>query len=523
MSATAKSGATIQHLLTSAGIVIVLYVVSDILGLARNVAISYQFGTSADVDAYLAAFRVPDLIFNLLAGGALASAFLPPFTKQLAAHDTRGAWRLASQVINLVFVVTAVLCVSAAVFADPIVRYLVAPGFSPAEQQLTANLMRLMLVTPVVFSVSGIVMGILNAHQHFLLPAAAPSMYNLGIVIGALAFAPHFGVYGLAFGVVLGALLHLGIQVPWLLREHIPYTRSLGWGDSAVRSVVRLMIPRAIGSGAVQLNFWVNTVLASLLPIGSLAALNYAFLILLLPEAVIAQAIGTVLFPTFARLVAEEKHDEMRRAFSTVFRGVLFFAVPSSVGLYLLRTPIITLLFQRGDFTADSTAQTALALQFFAIGLFAHSGLEILTRAFYALHDTATPVKIGVASVAVNVVLSVLLIQFLAQGGLALANSLATIAEMFALLWLLRPRLDGVDGQTILNSGLKILLGSAVMGAVLWWLTAQLETASVWVIVPVTLLVGGAVYLVTMWFLRSDEVKLALSMVGSKLKPQSET
>jgi putative peptidoglycan lipid II flippase len=363
----------------------------------------------------------------------------------------------------------------------------------------------------------------LNAHQHFLLPAAAPSMYNLGIVIGALAFAPHFGVYGLAFGVVLGALLHLGIQVPWLLREHISFTRSLGWGDSAVRSVVRLMIPRAIGSGAVQLNFWVNTVLASLLPIGSLAALNYAFLILLLPEAVIAQAIGTVLFPTFARLVAEGQHDALRRAFSTVFRGVLFFAIPSSVGLFLLRTPIITLLFQRGDFTADSTAQTALALEFFALGLFAHSGLEILTRAFYALHDTATPVKIGVASVAVNVLLSVLLIQFLAQGGLALANSLATIAEMFALLWLLRPRLDGIDGQTILLSGIKILLGSAVMGAVLWWLTTQLETASVWVIVPVTLLVGGVVYLVTMWLLRSGEVKLALSMVGSKFRVPSET
>lgn len=497
---------------------IVLYIVSDVLGLARNVAISYQFGTSADVDAYLAAFRVPDFIFNLLAGGALASAFLPPFTKHLAANDVRGAWRLASQVINLVFVVTAAICIVAALLADPIVHYLVAPGFSPAEQQLTANLMRLMLLTPIIFSVSGIVMGILNAHQHFLLPAAAPSMYNLGIVIGALVFAPHFGVYGLAFGVVLGALLHLGIQVPWLLRAHIPYTRSLGWADASVRSVVRLMIPRAIGSGAVQLNFWVNTVLASLLPIGSLAALNYAFLILLLPEAVIAQAIGTVLFPTFARLVAEQKHDELRRAFSTVFRGVLFFAVPSSVGLYLLRTPIIALLFQRGDFTADSTAQTALALQFFAIGLFAHSGLEILTRAFYALHDTATPVKIGVASVVVNIILSVLLIQSFAQGGLALANSLATIAEMFVLLWLLRPRLDGVDGRTILISGLKIVLGSAVMGVSLWWTKMQLESQSVWLIVPVTLVVGAVIYLLAMWLLQSDEIKLAFSMASSRLK-----
>lgn len=508
--------ATTRHLITSTGIVMLMYVLSDVLGLARNIAITYQFGTSAEIDAYVAAFRLPDFIFNLLAGGALASAFIPPFTRLLAAGDARGSWRLATQVINLVFVVTAALCAVGMVFAEPFVRYLIAPGFSPEQQQLTANLMRFMLVTPIIFSVSGILMGILNAHHHFILPAAAPSMYNLGIIIGALLFAPYWGVYGLAGGVVLGALLHLLIQVPWLVRQRIPYTRALGIGDAQVFSVVRLMIPRALGNAAVQLNFWVNTYLASSLPVGSVAALNYAFLIMLLPQAVIAQAVGTVLFPTFARLVAEQQIDALRRAFSMVLRGVLFLAIPASVGLFLLREPAIQVLFQRGDFTAESTSQTALALEFFALGLFAQSGLEILTRVFFALHDTATPVRISIASVVLNIILSIALLSSLAQGGLALANTIATTLEMVVMLYLLRPRLGGVDGRTLAISVLKMAVGAAAMTLAIEGLAqTALAENPVWLLL-LGILVGAVAYLVTMFVLRSDELLLARNLIQRK-------
>lgn len=505
----------LRHLIQSAGIVILLYAVSDALGLARNVIIGYQFGTSAELDAYVAAFRVPDLIFNLLAGGALASAFVPPLTQHLAAGDVKGSWRMATQVINLVLVVTSLLGLVAALLAEPIVRLLVVPGFPPAQQALTANLMRIMLLTPIIFGVSGIFMGLLNAHQHFVLPAAAPSLYNLGIILGALVLAPWWGVYGLALGVVLGALLHLGIQLPWLVRQPVSYTRNLGLGAPDVREVVRLMIPRALGSAAVQINFWVNTFLASLLAVGSIAALSYGFTIMLLPEAVIAQAVATVLFPTFARLVADSQLDALRRAFSTVFRGVMFFAIPSSVGLALLSVPIIRLLLQRGDFTAESTAQTALALQFFAIGLFAHSGLEILTRAFYALHDTATPVRISIASVALNILLSIVLIQPLAQGGLALANSLATIVEMFVLLWLLSARLGGLE-RALLFSGVKMTIGSVVMALALIGVQNALGAASVWIFLPTALIVGALVYLAAMLLLKSDEIALVRGLLRSR-------
>ncbi len=485
------------------------FVVSRVLGLVREIAISYQFGTSASLDAYIAAFRIPDLLFNLVAGGALASAFIPPFAKLLAEGDAHGAWRLATQVINLVFVVVAGLCVAAALATAPLVRLTVGAGFSPEQQELTTHLMRLMLITPAVFAVSGIVMGILNANQEFLLPALAPALYNLCIIAGALVLAPQLGVYGLALGVVTGAFLHLFVQVPWLIRRRIEYTASLGIHDPGVREVVRLVLPRTVGIAAVQFNFLVNTILASTLATGSLAALNYAFLLILLPIGVIAQSIATVLFPTFARLFAVNDMDGLRRAFSTGFRVTLFLTIPASVGLMLLPQPIVQILLQRGAFTAESTAATVLALQFFAVGLFAHAGLETIARAFYAMHDTTTPVTLAVGSVILNVILSLVLLQPLAQGGLALANSIATALEMVILLLLLRPRLGGIEGRTIVISLVKMLVGAGVMGAVILLYAQSPLASNALLLLAGGALLGGAAYFVTMAALQSEEIRLA--------------
>lgn len=510
-----------RHLVTSTGIVMFFFVISRVLGLGRDIAITYQFGTSAPLDAYLAAFRIPDLLFNLVAGGALASAFIPPFSRLLTVGDTHGMWRLATQVINLVFVVVATLCLLAAIFAEPLVRYSVGAGFAPEQQQLTAGLMRLMLITPAVFAVSGIVMGILNAQHEFLLPAAAPVMYNLSIIGGALLLAPRMGVYGLAIGVVIGACLHLLIQVPWLLRRKIEYTASLGLHDPGVQEVVRLVLPRTLGIAAVQFNFLVNVILASTLPEGSLAALNYAFLLILLPIGVIAQSIATVLFPMFSRLYHAEDMTGLHRAFSTGFRVTLFLTIPASIGLMLLPKPIIEILFQRGAFTAESTQMTALALQFFALGLFAHAGLETITRAFYAMHDTATPVRIGVASVVLNVVLSLVLLGPLRQGGLALANSIATTLEMLVLLYLLRPRLEGVDGALLVKAVLKMVVGAGVMSLVIVLVSAAPFAQNSLVYLVSGLVFGGGAYFLTLLVLRSDEIRLAVVMARQKFHVKS--
>ena len=455
----------------AAGVVMAGFIASRALGLLREMIIGGRFGTSAELDAYLAAFRLPDILFQLMAGGALASAFIPTFTTYLARGEEDEAWRLSSAIINLVMLFTGTAAALAALLAPWIVAHVVAPRFPPAQQALTASLMRWMLIAPVVFGVSGVVMGILNSFQHFLLPALAPVMYNLSIIGGALFLAPRIGVRGLVVGVVVGAALHLLVQVPGLVRQGMRYTLELGLNHPGVREVGRLMGPRVLGLAIVQLNFLVNTILASGLPPGSLSALNFAWLLMLLPQGIVAQAVATAAFPTFSDLAARGQLGEMRETLTATLRAVLFLTIPASVGLYVLRVPLIQLLFQRGAFAARSTEAVAWALQFYALGLAAHSGVEILTRAFYALHDTKTPVLVGGGAMALNVAFSLMLIGSLAHGGLALANSVATILEMLGLLVLLRGRIGGVAGRQLGRGVGQSLVAAALMGlAVLGYL-----------------------------------------------------
>jgi putative peptidoglycan lipid II flippase len=464
----------------AAGLVMALFVISRALGLLREMAISHQFGTGGDLDAYLAAFRLPDLLFQIVAGGALGSAFIPTFAAFLAQDQEEGAWRLASAVINLVLLLTTALAAVAALLAPWLVRDVIAPGFDPARQALTTSLMRLMLVTPVIFGVSGIVMGILNARQHFLLPALAPILYNAGIIGGALALAPSMGVRGLAWGVIAGALAHLLVQVPGLFRHGMHYTPILGLRESGVHEVGRLMLPRMVGLAAVQLNFLVNTILASGLAAGSLAALNYAWLLMLLPQGIFAQSVATAAFPTFSAQAARGQRVEMRSTLAATLRAVLYLALPAAVGLIVLRVPLVQIVFQRGAFTETSTRTVALALALYSLGLPAHSAVEIVVRAFYAMHDTKTPVAIGVAAMGLNVALSLAFISIFEamgwtpHGGLALSNSLATTAEMAVLLFIIRHRLEGLEGQrfaaSLARTGLSAVVMGCVAGALAWLL-----------------------------------------------------
>ena len=375
MTSTATSST--RQIARAASLVIVLFFFSRVTGLAREMIIGARFGTSADYDAYLAAFRVPDMIFYLVAGGALGSAFIPVFTGCLTRRQLTGAWRLFSAVSNLVLIIMTILAAVAALLAPWLVRTVLAPGFAPWQQALTAELMRWMLISTVIFGVSGIIMGVLNSFQHFLLPALAPILYNLSIIFAAWFLVPKYGVYGLAIGVIVGAGLHLDIQLFGLWRYKARYYRTLGLRNPHVREVGRLMAPRVLGLAVVQINFWINTLLASTLVSGSLSALNYAWLLMLLPQGIIAQGVATAAFPTFAALEARGQRDELRRVFGSTLRGVLFLAIPAAVGLLVWRVPLIQLLLERGEFTTRSTALTAAALAFYSIGLIGHSAIEI--------------------------------------------------------------------------------------------------------------------------------------------------
>lgn len=526
-SAPRAVGLDSRRMLSAALVVMLFFVLSRVLGLLREVIVGAQFGTSAEYDAYLAAFRIPDLLFQLVAGGALASAFIPTFSTYWVKSERREAWLLFSRVLNLITLLLVVLAAVAALVAEPLVRQVLAPGFTPAQDALTASLMRWMLISTVVFGASGLIMGALNATQHFAAPAAAPVVYNLAIIGGALFLAPIMGVYGLAVGVVVGALGHLLVQVPSLVRQGVQYRFTVSFVDPGVREVARLMGPRVLGLLFVQLQFVVNTILASRLAPGSLSALNYAWLIMLLPQGVIAQSLATTVFPTLSAQIAAGQREAFRRTFNQMLRVVLFLSIPAALLMLPLREAIVSDLLQRGQFDAESTSLVAFALQFYLVGLVAHSALEIVVRAFYAVHDTMTPVTVGVVAMSLNIGLSLLLVGPLSFGGLALANSLATTLELVVLVWLLKRRIGALGGDAIGRSLARSLLAGGVMVAALWlWLgvEARLPISSAldnWVIALVGAGVGVLVYGGVSYLLHSDELTVALTLVRRRSSPGS--
>ncbi|HET7376174.1 MAG TPA: lipid II flippase MurJ, partial [Anaerolineae bacterium] len=263
-----------RQIARAAAVVMITFIASRVLGLARDIVISAHYGTSDALDAYYAASRLNDLIFTLIAGGALASAFIPTFAGYLAREDETGAWRITSHIINILLIALSIVSLLAAIFAAPIVSGLLGIGFDPAKQELTASLLRLLLIAPTIFGISGVVMGILNAKQNFWLPGLAPSMYNLGMIGGVIFLSATYGIYGLAIGAVAGAALHLIVQLPGLIKAGARYSPRLGLRDPGVRQVFRLMAPRVLGLATVQLNFIVETILASTLGTGAVSALN---------------------------------------------------------------------------------------------------------------------------------------------------------------------------------------------------------------------------------------------------------
>ncbi|MFN8445687.1 MAG: murein biosynthesis integral membrane protein MurJ [Caldilineaceae bacterium] len=521
MTISAQSTTHIRRIASATLIVMVFFVLSRVTGLLREMIVAAQFGASAELDAYLAAFRVPDLLFQLVAGGALGSAFIPTFAGHWVKQDQAGAWLLFSRVLNLITLILIGLAGLAALFALPLMQHLIAPGFSPAQQQLAAGLMRWMLISTVIFGASGLIMGALNATQHFLLPAAAPVLYNVAIMAGAWFLAPTFGVRGMVIGVVVGAFAHLLVQVPGLWGRGARYTPSLTVSDPGVQEVMRLMGPRVLGLFFVQLHFLVNTILASGLDEGRLAALNYAWMLMLLPQGVFAQAIATAIFPTFAAQIAAGDPKSMQRTFGQTLRTVLFLTLPAAVGLFVLRQPLVAMLFQRRQFSAEDTQLVGYALQFYAIGLTAHSLLEIVVRAFYALHDTWTPVVVGVASMVANILLSLLLVRPLEHGGLALANSSATMIEMLFLLWLLRRRMGGIDERKLWKSLLKSGIAALGMGLLVGlWLRLvpmfAMGNLTLWAAGIGGMGVAVLAYFLISALLKSEELRPALQAVLRK-------
>ena len=502
------------------------FILSNIVGLLRQILVSHTFGTNQSLDAFYAAATFPDLLFNLLAGGALGSAFIPTFTGFLAKEARAEAWRLASAVTNLVILGLSLVSGCAALFAPTLVTHVIfvfKPSVDPAIQTLTVELLRIILIAPTIFGLSGLLMGILNTHQKFWMPALAPVFNWIGWILGIFFLVPIMGIRGLAWGYVVGAILHLGVQIPGLLHlEGRRYFLTFGLEDKAVREVGRLMAPRLLGVAAVQINFVINAMIASGQGEGSLSAINVARMVMTMPLFVIAQAIATAALPTFSAQVAQGKQDEMRSSLTATLRGVLMLSIPASLGLILLRQPVTAMLFERGQFAAHSTEMVSWALLWFTAGLVGHAVVEILSRAFYALHDTKTPVTVGVAAMGLNALFSFgfsALFSFagwMPHGGLALANSLATALEAIILFVYMRRRLGGIDGSYLTDGVIRFGTASLIMAAVIGAWMYLAGDMNPWLMGIGGVTVGGLAYGGSMVVLKVTEIQMLFGFLKKR-------
>ncbi len=516
-----------QQIARSAGKVMIALLLSNITNLASLILNATTFGTSPEMDAFLAANQVSETLFVLMAGGALGSAFIPTFTGLLTKSEHKSAWKLASAIANLLLVILILAAILAAIFAQPLVHYVLAPGFAndPGQEALTVNLLRIMLPSAVIFGLSGLVMGILNSHQVFFIPALTPAMYRLGMIFGVLFLSPSMGIYGLAWGVLIGACLHLMLQIPSLLRLKGSYFPTLGLKIPDVRHVAILMAPRMFGVAVVQLNSWVNILLASYMMEGSLTGIKWGFTMMLMPQAIIAQAIATAAMPTLSAQYALGKIDDLRNSIATSLRGILLLAIPASIGMILLREPIVALMLQYGKFTEASTQLISWALLWYSAGLVGHCVVEILARAFYAMHDTKTPVLVGAVAMGLNVGFSVLFSRWFSQmgwmplGGLALANSLATGLEAVSLLILMRRRLGGLEGQRVLKGTSQAVLATVAMVLVVWGWMGLTNSRQAWLVGGGGVVIGCLVYGLGVMGLKVPEVKSIFNLLRRKFRP----
>lgn len=497
---------------------------SRILGFVRERAVADIFGRSPATDAYWAAFSIPDLMYYLLIGGALGSAFIPVFTEYLAREEEEEAWYVASSFINTVLLVMVGFVAIGMLFA-PHLAPLVAYGFKGEQFRLLVFLMRLMFPAVFFTALSGIGAAILNSYRRFGVPAFGPIAYNLCIIIAAYVLGPRYDIPGMAVGVVIGAVVNFGMQVYFAGRFNQGYRLIIDFNHPGPRKMLRLFLPTLLGLSIAQINLLVNQNLASGLE-GGITALRLANRLMQLPLGLFATAISTVIFPTMTRQATLGQMDDFRRSNSLGLRVIYFITIPASVGLIVLATPIVRLLYQTGKFSAADTTATATALIFYSLGLFSQSAVQHLTRVYYSLQDTKTPVQIGLVTVAANIAMSAYFIKGLqlGHGGVALAFAITSLLDMVFLLALLRPKLSHLGGRSIGASFVKSTVASGVMAVVTWLavkyvIDPRVDLASTLgrvIEVGGGIAVGGLTFLLAALALRMEEIPLILRLYRAR-------
>jgi len=456
----------------SAGLIGIATMTSRILGLIRDQVLAFFFGAGDAMDAFNVAFRIPNLVRDLFAEGAMSAAFVPTFTSTLTLKGRAEAWRLGSLVINGLILVTGVLVILGIIFTRPLIL-LFAGDFAavPGKIDLTVGLTRIMLPFLSLVAIAVALMGMLNAFHRFFIPALSPAMFNVATIICAFALVPVLPALGIdpitaiAIGTILGGLGQVAIQWPLLRREGFRYRLLFDPRDEGLRQVLFLMVPGMLGLAAVQINLLVNTMLATGEGTGPVSWLNYAFRLMYLPIGLLGVSIATASLPRISQYAALDDLPALRATVARSLRLIFMLNVPAMAGLLVLAHPIVAVIFEHGKFKAEDTEATTLALQYYAPGLLGYSAVKIAAPSFYALKESRTPVLVGALTVAVNIVLNVTLVKWIGFKGLALGTGLAALFNSGMLLWILRRRLGGLEGRQIAISLSKITAASLVMAA----------------------------------------------------------
>lgn len=501
-----------KHIIKSAGIIGFATVISRVLGFVRDVIIAKFFGTAKYAEAFVVAFRIPNMLRDLVGEGAANAAFVPVLS-EYADKKKEEFWELANVVLNLLLIVFSVITI-AGVMASSLIVKLIAPGFlvDPEKFAITVRLTRLMFPYIFLIGLTAYTMGVLNSLKHFSMPAFGPCLLNIAIIVCAIIWGE--SVIGLASGVLIGGVLQLAIQIPVLYKKGFKFSFTRKLNHPQASKIGILLLPRILGSCVYQVNLFINTILASLsgiVGLGGVAALYYANRIFQFPLAIFGIAVAQAALPTMSREALETDFNKLKKTLSFSLRVINFISIPASIGLIALAIPITKALFERGKFDHYSTLITANALMFYSIGLFSYAGIKVLVSCFYSLKDTLTPVKIASLAFILNIILNFTLMFPLKIGGLALAASISGIFNFLALFFILRKKIGYLDGRRILSSFLKVIIAGMVMAFVIYICAFKINL-NLFIVIPIAIIT----YCLAAFILDVKEIREFLSWILKK-------
>ncbi len=516
----------------SAGLIGAATMSSRVLGMVRDVVQAHYFATGIAADAFVVATRIPTLLRDLFAEGAMSAAFVPTFTRYLEKGGKPAAWRLGSLVINALLVVTGLLVVLGILFAGPITEFYTTANYQaiPGKLALTVQLTRINMPFLLLIAVAAAYMGMLNALRRFFVPAMSPTMYNVVFILCTVVFVPVFTTMGiqpvmaLSMGMLLGGVAQIVSQWPAIRAEGYRHQWILAPKDPGLREVLLLMGPGSLGVAAAQINILVNTLLATQIE-GAPSALSYAFRLMYMPVGIFGVSIATAAIPELARQAANNAHGEMGKTLSWGMRLMLVISVPATIGLMVLSTPIIELIYKGGEFSGDSVYLVSQSLLYYAPGIVGYSLVKILSPSFYSMRDARTPVTVSVITIATNLVLNLALVNVLGFQGLALGTAIAANVNALLLFVLLSRRIGGLETGAILGVFSRILLASAAMAVAAYATEAQLHAffpaehfGARLIRVMGGITAGVLVLAIAAWMLRIEEFRQAVARITKRFR-----